>query len=169
MSAGLKRQRFGDSESDETEPRGSNYQRLDEHDNKEENSLDNKEGNGLDKDENEMEGGRYIPPLFDPLPLLLWKLSNRPSDLSKGTKSLKYIIYIPKICYLKSANFALKFSGGGGSKAQKKTYTSCLKKGLESHSTSTASTTSGTTNYCCLIREHLESHPHSNYHQDLGT
>ena len=116
----LKRWRFGDSGSDETKTRGSKYQHLDKRDAKKENGLDNKKGNGLDKDEGEIEDGRYVPPPFVSLPPFLQKVSNRPSDLGKGTKSLKYIVYIPKICYSRSANFVLEFSSRRGSKAQKK-------------------------------------------------
>ena len=114
----LKRQQFGDSGSDETELRRSKRQRLDERDNKEENNLDNEEGNGLDEDECEIESGRYVPPPFVPLPPLSRNMSNRPSDLGEGIKSLKHIICIPKVCYSRSANFALEFPGRRGSKAQ---------------------------------------------------
>ncbi len=47
-AAVLKRQRFEDSESDETEPRVSKRQRVDVY--------DNEEGQGLDKYESEGEG-----------------------------------------------------------------------------------------------------------------
>ena len=157
----LKRQRFEESGSDETEPKGSKRQRLDER--------DNEEGNSLDEDEGEIEGARYVPPPLVLLPPLPRKVSNRPSDLSEGTRSLNHLVCIPKIYYSRSANFALEFPGKGGSKAQKKIYTSRLREGLESHSTSTASTVSGTTNQCRLIRERLESHPPSNHRQDLET
>ena len=96
-------------------------------------------------------------------------MSNRSSDLGKKITSLYHLIYIPKIYYLRSANFALEFLSKEGSKAQKKIYTSCLKKGLESHLAFTASTASGTTNYHCSMRECLESHLPSNYCQDLRT
>ena len=108
----LKRQRFEESGSDETEPKESKHQRLDEH--------DDEEGNNLDKDEGEIEGARYILPPFIPLLLLPQKVSNRPSNLGKRTRSLNYLVYIPKICYSRSVNFALEFPGRGGSKAQKK-------------------------------------------------
>ena len=113
----LKRQQFEDSGSDKTEPRRSKCQRLDEHNNKKKNGLDDEKENGLDEDEGEIEGGRYIPLLFVSLSLLPQKLLNRPSDLGKGTKSLNHIVYISKICYLKSTNFALEFLGRGSSKA----------------------------------------------------
>ena len=48
----LKSQQFKDSESDETESKGSKCQHLDEYDNEEEN--------GLDKDKSEIESARYI-------------------------------------------------------------------------------------------------------------
>lgn len=108
----LKRQRFEESGSDETEPKGSKRQRLDER--------DDEEGNSLDEDEGEIEGARYVPPPFVPLPPLPRKVSNRPSDLGEGTRSLNHLVCIPKICYSRSANFALEFPGRGGSKAQKK-------------------------------------------------
>ena len=69
IPAMLKRQRFRDSGSDKTEPRGSKYQRFDEHNNKEGNGLDNEERNGLDKDKGEIKGSRYVLPPFIPLPL----------------------------------------------------------------------------------------------------
>ena len=112
----LKRQRFGDSGSDKMELRGSKYQHLDERDNKEGNGLDNKEGKDLDKDEDEIEGDGYVPPPFIPLPFLFQKVSNRLSDLSKRIKSLKHIICISKICYLRYTNFALEFPGKRSSK-----------------------------------------------------
>lgn len=108
----LKRQRFEESGSDETEPKGLKRQRLDER--------DDEEGNSLDEDEGEIEGARYVPPPFVPLPPLPRKVSNRPSDLGEGTRSLNHLVCIPKICYSRSANFALEFPGRGGSKAQKK-------------------------------------------------
>ena len=52
---------------------------------------------------------------------------------------------------------------------KKNTYTSRLREGLKSHLASTASTGSGMTNLCCLIRERLESQPFSNHRQSLGT
>ena len=135
-------------------------------DNEEGNGLDNEEGNGLNKDKGEIEGSRYVPSLFVPLSPLPRKVSNRLSDLGEGTKSLKHIVCISKICYSRSANFALEFPGRRGSKAQKKIYTSCLREGLESHSIFIASTASGTTNHYHLIRERLESHPPFNHRQD---
>ena len=157
----LKRQRFKEGGSDETEPKGSKRQRLDE--------CDDEEGNSLDEDEDEMEGARYVPPPFVPLPSLPQKVSNCPSDLGKGTRSLNHLVCLPKICYSRSANFALKFPGRRGSKAQKKIYTSRLREGLEFHLAFTASTTSDTINHHRPIRERLESHPASNHRQDLGT
>ena len=105
----LKRQRFEESGSDETEPKGLKRQRLDER--------DDEEGNSLDEDEGEIEGARYVSPPFVPLPSLPRKVSNRPSDLGKGTKSLNHLVCILKICYLRNANFALDFPGKEGSKA----------------------------------------------------
>ena len=110
-SAMLKRQRFEDSRSDKMEPKGSKRQRLDKR--------DNKERNGLDGDEGKIMDVRYIPPLFIPL-LFPRKVSNRRSDLGKGIRSLNHLVCISKICYWRSANFALEFPGRGGSKAQKK-------------------------------------------------
>ena len=57
----LKCQRFGDKRNDETKPRKSKRQRLDEHDDEEGNGLDNKKGNSLDKDEGEIESSRFSP------------------------------------------------------------------------------------------------------------
>ena len=108
----LKYQRFDDSETDKTEPKRSKRQRFDK--------SDNKEGNNLDKDEGEIEGARYISPPFVFLPLFPQKVSNVPSDLGKGTRSLNHLVCIPKICYLRSANFALEFLDKRGLKAQKK-------------------------------------------------
>ena len=58
----LKRQQFEKSGSDEMEPKRSKRQRFDER--------DNEEGNSLDEDKDEIEGARYIPPPFLPLPPL---------------------------------------------------------------------------------------------------
>ena len=85
----LKRQRFKKTESDETEPKGSKRQHLDER--------NDKEGNSLDKDEGEIKGARYVLSPFVPLSPLPQKVSNRPSDLDKGKRSLNYLEYIPKI------------------------------------------------------------------------
>ena len=160
MPAVLKHQRFEDIGSDEMELKRPKRQHLDER--------DDEEGNGLDKDEGEIEDARYVPPLFVFLSPLLRKVLKRPSDLGKGTMSLNHLICIPKICYSRSANFALDFPNRESLKAQKKS-TSCLRKGLESHSASIASIASGATNYRHPIREYLESHLLSNYHQDLAT
>ena len=157
----LKRQQFKENGSNETEPKGSKRQRLDER--------DNEKGNSLDKDEGEIEGTRYVFPPFDPLFPLSQKVSNRLSDLGKGTRSPNNFVCIPKIYYLRSANFVLEFPGRGGLKVQKKIYISLLREGLESHSASTASTASGITNYRRPITKRLESHFPSNHHQDLGT
>ena len=154
MLAVLKCQQFKKSGSDKTELKGSKRQRLDKRDDEKENSLD--------KDDDKIKSTRYIPPSFVLFSPLFRKVLNCSSDLGKGTRSLNYLICIPKICYLRSANFVLEFSGRGGSKAQKKIYTSRLREELESHSAFTASTVSGTTNHCYLIRECLESHPPSN-------
>ena len=157
----FKRQQFEDNRSDKSEPKGSKRQRLDE--------CDNEEGNGLDEDEDKIEGARYILLPFVSLLPLPQKVSNRPSDLSEETRSLNHLVCIPKICYSRSAKLTLEFPGRGGSKAQKKTYTSCLREKLESHSASTAFIASGTTNHRRPIRERLESYPPFNYRQDLGT
>ena len=109
-----------ESGSDETKSKGLKRQRLDEY--------DDKKGNSLDEDEDGIERARYVLPPFVPLPPLPQRVSNRPSDLGKGTRSLNYLVYIPKIYYSRSANFALEFPGKGGSKAQKKIYTSRLKR-----------------------------------------
>ena len=157
----LKRLWFEESGSNKTEPKESKRQRLDEN--------DNEEGNSLDKDKDEIESVIYVPPPFVSLSLFLQKVSNHPSTLGEGTRSLNHLVCISKICYSRRANFALEFPGREGSKAQKKNSTSRLRERLESHSASTASIACGTTNYRCLIREHLESHPLSNHRQDLET
>ena len=108
----LKRQRFEESGSDETEPKRLKRQRLDER--------DDEEGNSLDEDEGEIEGARYVLFPFVLLLLLPQKVSNCPSDLGEKIRSLNHLVCIPKISYLRSANFALEFPGRGGSKAQKK-------------------------------------------------
>ncbi len=84
----LKRQRFEDSKSDETEPRGSKRQPLD--------SRDDEEGEGLDKfeGEGEWEDIEYVP--FSCV-ASLWKESNRPTDMGEGTRSLNHLVCIPKI------------------------------------------------------------------------
>ena len=84
----LKRQRFKDSGSDKMEPRGSKQQRLDLHDNKEEENLDEFEG------ENKKEGIGYVP-----LPFItsLRKESNHSTNMGKETRSLNHLVYIPKI------------------------------------------------------------------------
>ena len=149
----LKHQQFQDNGSDEIEPRGWKCHLLNEHDNKEVNSLD--------EDKCEIKGGSNVFLPFIPL-LLPQKVSNRTLDLGKGVRSLNHLIYIPKICYSRSVNFALEFTGREGSKTQQKIYTSRVREGLESHSAFTASTASETTNYHCLIRERLKFYPFSN-------
>ncbi len=54
-------------------------------------------------------------------------------------------------------------------KKQKKNYTSHLQDDLELHATFTTSIVFNTTNPYYLIREYLESHLPSNYHQSLRT
>lgn len=156
----LKRQQFKDNRGDKTKSRRSKFQHLDEN--------ENAEKNGLDKNESEIEDARYILPLFIPLPLP-WKMLNRPLDLCKGTKSLNHLLYIPKICYSRNANFPLKFPSKKSSKALKKIYTSCIRERLKSYLASITSTASVTTNNYRLIRDRLKSHRLSNYRQDLGT
>ena len=89
---------------------------MNEYDNKKANGLDDKEENGLDKDEGEIKDGRYVPIPFVPLSPLPQKMLNRLSDLDEIIKGLKHIVYIPKICYLRNANFALEFPDKKGSK-----------------------------------------------------
>ena len=108
----VKRRQFKQSESDKIEPNRLKRQRF--------NKRDNEEGNSLNEDKGEIESARYVPPPFVPLSPLFQKLSNRLSNLGEGTISKNHLIYIPKIYYSRSAQFALEFLGRGGSKAQKK-------------------------------------------------
>ena len=112
MSTVLKRQWFKDSGIDKTELKGSKYQYLDKRDDELKNSLD--------EDEGKIEDIRYISSPFVSLLFLPQNVSNRLSDLAKETMSLNYLVCIPKICYSKSANFALEFPGRRNSKTQKK-------------------------------------------------
>lgn len=112
MTAMLKCQQFEDNRSDKTKLRGSKRQCLDEH--------NNEERNNLDKDKGKIEGIRYVFSPFIPLFLLLQKLSNRPSDLGKRIRSLNYLVYISKICYLRNINFVLEFSSKEDLKTSKK-------------------------------------------------
>ncbi len=84
----LKCQRFEDSRSDKTEPRGSKHQRLD--------LRDDEEGEGLDEFEDEGEG-KDIEYILFPFVALPRKESNRPTDIGKGTRSLNHLVCIPKI------------------------------------------------------------------------
>ncbi len=95
-------------------------------------------------------------------------MSNSPSDLDKGTKSLTHIVYIPKTTSQRIANFVSEFSGRKDSKPKKKIYTSRLRAGLEAYLASTTSIASSTPNYYRLIREHWKSHPLSNHRKGLG-
>ncbi len=84
----LKRQQFEHSGSDETELRGSKRQRLD--------LRDDEVGEGLDKFESEDEGediGYVLFPFIAPPR----KESNRLTDIGEGTRSLNYLVCIPKI------------------------------------------------------------------------
>ena len=63
--------------------------------------------------------------------------------------------------------FTLEFPGKKYSKA-KKNYISHLQEDLESHLISTTSTGFGITISHNFIREYIESHPFSYYHQSLG-
>lgn len=76
-----------------------------EHDNEEEQSSDKYQDSG----------DKYIP-----LPLHPQKESNRLTDLGEATRSLNYLVCIPKLPYQIIANFMLEFQGRKGSKAQKK-------------------------------------------------
>lgn len=69
----------------------------------------------------------------------------------------------------RNANFTLEFPGKGVSKPKKNIYTSRLRERLEFYLASIASTTFGIINYCCLIRNCLESNLFSNYHQGSVT
>ncbi len=71
-----------------TELRGSKCQRLDACDDEEEEGLDEFEG------ESEREDIGYVPLPFVAPPQ---KELNRPTDISEGTRSLNYLVCIPKI------------------------------------------------------------------------
>ncbi len=76
MVAVLKRQRFEDNKSEETEPRVSKRQRVGMH--------DDEKGLSLDKYEDEGEDVGYVPlPFVAPPPPR--KESNRPIDMREGT------------------------------------------------------------------------------------
>ena len=113
-TAKLKRQRFGDSESDTTEPRASKCLRVDVH--------DNEEGKG--SDEYHSKGNRYVP--LSPLPQ---KKSNRPTNLGEGIRSLNHFVCIPKLPHQVIANFALEFLGGEDLKAKKKCILATCERG----------------------------------------
>ncbi len=84
----LKRQRFENSRSNMTEPRGSKRQRLD--------VRDDEEGEGLDEFESEGEKediGYILLPFVAPPQ----KESNRPTDIDEGTRSLNHLVCISKI------------------------------------------------------------------------
>lgn len=157
----LKDLQLENSRSEKTELRELKRQYLDKNDNKEKNSLD--------EDEAKIEYARYVVFPFIFLSLLPQKVSNHLSDWGKKIKSINHLVFIPKICYLRSANFALEFPGKGSSKAQKKIYISRVREGLESHSASTSFIASVTNSYHRLIREYLESYLLFNYRQDLGS
>lgn len=123
----------------------------------------------MDEDEDEIKGPRYVLlPFISFLPLSR-KLSNYLSDPGKQIRSLNHLVYIPKNCYSRIANFALEFSGRKSSKAQKKIYISRVREGLKSYSASTAFTAYGITSHHRLIRKRLESHLLLNYRQNLRT
>ena len=88
MPAMLKRQRFEDSKIDKIESKSSKHQQLDLRNNEEEEGLDKFE------DEGEEKGIRYISLLFVTPSR---KESNRPTNISKETKSLNHLVCIPKI------------------------------------------------------------------------
>lgn len=122
MLALLKHQQFKKSGSDEIKPKRSKRQRLDER--------NDKERNNLDEDKGEIEDTRYILPPFISFSPLPQKVSNRPSDLGKGTRSLNHLICIPKIYYSRSTNFVLEFPGRKSLKAQKKNLYQPSKRGI---------------------------------------
>lgn len=155
MLAVLKCQHFKGNGSDKTKPKKSKCQYLDKRDNEQEN--------GLDKNEGEIEDTRYVFLL-----LFFQKVSNCLSDLGKRIKNLNNLIGILKICYSRTANFALEFLGRRGSKAQKKIHTSRLRGGLESHLAFITSTAFGIIHYYCPINKRLKSHLFFNNGQDLG-
>ncbi len=84
----LKRQRFEDSKSEETEPKVPKHQRMGMHNDKERLSLD--------KYKDERKNVKYVPlPFVAPSPPR--KESNRPTDMGKQTKNLNHLVCIPKI------------------------------------------------------------------------
>ena len=148
----LKRQEFEDSENDATEPKTSKCPRVDRHNSEE----------GQSSEKYQDKGGRYVP--LCPYPQ---KESNRPTDLSKGTKSINHLICIPKLPYRITTNFVLEFAGRKGSKAQKKIYTNYLQEGMVFYLAFTTFTAFGITNARHLIKERLESYCPPNYCQGL--
>ncbi len=90
-AAMLKCQRFEDGESEKRKPRASKRQRLGVHDDEEGQSLDKYKGEG------EGEDVGYVPLPFVAPPLPLRKKSNRLTDMGEGTRSLNYLVCIPKI------------------------------------------------------------------------
>lgn len=85
----FKRWKFEDIRSDEIEPKDSKRQQLDTHGDKEEKDLDKFESEG------EAEDKGYISLFFV---AFFRKKSNRPTDMGEETRSLNYLISIPKIC-----------------------------------------------------------------------
>ncbi len=87
----LEREQFENSVSKKTKPRVSKCQCMGMHDDEKGQSLDKYDGKGEGKDI------RYVPfPFIAPLSLPQ-KESNRPTDISKGIRSLNHLVYIPKI------------------------------------------------------------------------
>lgn len=81
----------------------------------------NEKGQDLDKFQDK--DGKYISLLF-----FLQKESNCLTNLSKGTRSLNYLIYILKLLYQVITNFALEFPGKKSLKTKKKSILAACKR-----------------------------------------
>lgn len=118
----------------------------------------------MNKNKNKIKSTRYIFFLFISFSFFFLKVSNCLLDLGKEIKSLNYLVYILKSCYLGSTNFALEFLDRKSLKTQKKIYINYLKKSYLAFLTFTAF---NMTNHYHLIKEYLEFPLSSYYWQDL--
>lgn len=94
-AAVLMYQQFEDSKSNEIKSKISKRQHIDIYDNEKRHGLDKYKGES--EDEGEDEGIKYVFLLFVTYHPPSQKKLNRPTDLDKRTRSLNYLVYIPKI------------------------------------------------------------------------